>query len=125
MTTMTTPQIERVTLTAAAMETLRARAAAVGVTPEEYASRVLERALDAPPPLEEDPYPEVKDGDWMHPESRAARRAWAVRHYKLDRKEPDGTNGLHRVIGMWPGDETEEELLAMEKRLDDEDAGRV
>ena len=37
----------------------------------------------------------------------------------------DGTNGLHRVIGKWPGDETEEELLALERQMDDEDAGRA
>ena len=37
----------------------------------------------------------------------------------------DGTNGLHRVIGKWPGDETEEELLALERQIDDEDAGRI
>ena len=29
----------------------------------------------------------------------------------------DGTNGLHRVIGAWPGDETDEEIQEMLERL--------
>ena len=37
----------------------------------------------------------------------------------------DGTNGLHRAVGKWPGDETETELLLLEKQMDDEDAGRA
>ena len=37
----------------------------------------------------------------------------------------DGTNGLHRAVGQWPGDETEEELLVLERQIDDEDAGRL
>lgn len=50
--------------------------------------------------------------------------AW-VAELKPQNPPTDGTNGLHRAIGAWPGDETEEELLAAEKRLDDEDAGRI
>ena len=37
----------------------------------------------------------------------------------------DGTNGLHHVIGRWPGDQAQEKLLALERHLDEEDAGRA
>lgn len=37
----------------------------------------------------------------------------------------DGTNGMHRAFGHWPGKEREEDLLALDQVLDDEDAGRA
>jgi hypothetical protein len=47
---------------------------------------------------------------------RPAPPAW------LDRLPPvespvDGTNGLNRVVGQWPGDETDEEIEAALERL--------
>ncbi len=35
----------------------------------------------------------------------------------------DGTNGLHRLVGMWPGDETDEEIERLLKEMNGEGAG--
>jgi len=33
----------------------------------------------------------------------------------------DGTNGFHRLVGTWPGDETDEEIDAALQHLEDSD----
>lgn len=62
----------------------------------------------------------------LTPERIAERQDRFLTAQKKPRNPPtDGTNGMHRAFGAWPGDETEEELLLLERRLDDEDAGRA
>ena len=38
---------------------------------------------------------------------------------KIEPENPptDGTNGMHRLVGQWPGDETDEEIEAALERL--------
>ncbi len=78
-------------------------------------------AVSISPILEKSPSASDSATDYVRPTSPPD---WVL---ALKPRNPatDGTNGLHRVIGQWPGDETEEELLALERRIDDEDAGRV
>lgn len=101
-----------VEITGEAEARLRARALRTGQNAEALAAAVLAAAVLA---REEEP---------PGPARSASPPAWLA---DLEPRNPagDGTNGLHRIFGKWPGDETEEDLLVQEQRLDDEDAGRV
>ena len=91
---------------------LRQRAAQEGQDPERFAAELVEDALREGAPAVT---------TYVRPTTPPA---WLA-DLKPANPPTDGTNGMHRVFGKWPGDETEEELLALERQLDAEDAGRV
>lgn len=120
---------------------LRLRAAGSGQDAARYAADLLRRDLQN---REEENEPDEDDRpiDKMDPDEKAKYLAELAEPFRptperIAEKQarflaslPPATlqgepNGLRRVLGQWPGDETEEELLALERRLDDEDAGRV
>jgi hypothetical protein len=51
------------------------------------------------------------------PEEREAARARLLQHSRAPRAIPEGQNLNDVVYGKWPGDETEEEILAALEKL--------
>ena len=121
---------------------VREQAAQKGQAPSEYIAALVQShiapendaATIAPAPKEIEGANEDYDPTHLDrlieavrltPERIAERQARFLATVKPRNPPTDGTNGMHRVFGAWPGDETEEELLRLERRLDDEDAGRA
>lgn len=105
-----------ITLDKESEEKLVKEAASQGMEPEEYAGQLLTRHVQNPIRI-----PQFEFGKYKRPTETPA---WV---YELQPKNviPDNGSGIHPWIGAWPGDETEEELLEMAQKIDDEDAGRV
>ena len=87
-------------------EQLNALAAQYGGDPDAYVGELLDQAINRGGTLPQGYVRPLKTSDWV----RALKPACPA---------TDGTNGLHRIVGKWPGDETEEELLSMEREIDD------
>ena len=60
----------------------------------------------------------------LTPERVRERQAFAAAALRLPSTDR-GSQNLSAVLGQWPGDESEAELLDFEKELDNEDAGRL
>ena len=112
---------------------LRLRAAGRGQDAARYAADLLRRDLEAG---YEDAQTDAQDRPMsrMDPEEKARFLATLVEPYRptpervaekqarfahLRRANPptDGTNGMHRVFGHWPGDETDEQVAAALEKL--------
>src|SRR3712207_1473033 len=109
---------------------LRQAAIRRGQDPEQYLHAVLARAIGDDLKFEDDEdrnpnaLAEAIERLRLTPERRAEALARAA-DLKPHNPPPPGTSGMDRVFGKWPGDESEEELLAALRVMDDEDAGRA
>jgi hypothetical protein len=55
----------------------------------------------------------IRDAERTRP---TAPPAW-LNEIQSENPPTDGTNGLHRVVGKWPGNETDEEIRIALERL--------
>lgn len=105
---------------------LARRAREEALTPGELAAELLAQALEPRAKDDMSSYcDDLLERVRLTPERVAERRKRTIVQFGRSRSKEERQELAAFLQSEWPGEETEEELLAQEKRIDDEDSGRV